>query len=178
MTLRRTLIAAGAAVVAALVLLGVGLTLPFAVAWGLLTGVVGLLAQLVVPLEPGADAPRIDVTPDRRPTEISRMSWALNTHTGIAGPQITRRVGEILRQRLLRRGVDPHDPEHRGHLERLIGSTVWERLTGPEATMSDIERALDAIDRLDPSAPTGSPPPLPAPTPDRRRPSPFRRSRR
>lgn len=175
MTLRRTLVAAGAAVLVALALLGFGFTWPFVIAWGLLIGAVGLLAQLAMPLEPGFDAPRIDVEPDRRPTEISRMAWALNTHTGLAGAQITRRVGVILRQRLMRHGVDPDDPARRDRLPRLIDPGVWERLTGPETTIADVERALDAIDRLDPTSPDEPSPRLHVPTPDHGRPSPPRR---
>lgn len=149
---KRTVLAAAAAVIAALVLTGFGFTWPFAIGWGLLVGALALLAQLAVPLEPSVDAPRIAVEPDRRPTEISRMAWALNTHTGLAGTQITRRVREVLRQRLRRRGADPADPANRPEVIALIGPDLWERLEGPGTTVVDIERALDAIDALSPGS--------------------------
>lgn len=144
----RTVMAVAAAVIAALVLLGFGFTWAFVIGWGLLVGALALLAQLAVPLEPSVDAARIAVEPDRRPTEISRMAWALNTHTGLAGMQITRRVREVLRQRLRRRGADPADPMHRQKVIALIGPDLWDRLEGPGTTIGDVERALDAIDAL------------------------------
>lgn len=175
---RRTLLAVGVAIVTALTLFGFGFTWPFVIGWSLLICAVGLLGQLVMPLEPGFDAPRIDTEPDRRPTEISRMAWALNTHTGIAGQQITRRVTAILRHRLLRHGVDPDDPEDRARLTALIGPELWDRLTGRASTILDVERALDAVDRLNPASP-GEPSLAPhAPATDQGRPSLFRRSRR
>ncbi|WP_431072021.1 hypothetical protein [Microbacterium phyllosphaerae] len=146
----RTVTAAVAAVVAALVLTGFGFTWPFVIGWSLLVSAIALLAQLVVPPEPSVDAPHIAVEPDRRPTEISRMAWALNTHTGLAGTQITRRVREALRQRLQRRGADPADPAKRSLVSALIGPDLWARLEGPGTTIGDIERALDVIDALSP----------------------------
>ncbi|MFJ2541385.1 hypothetical protein [Microbacterium sp. NPDC087589] len=178
MSARRTLLAMGAAVVAGLALLGFGFTWPFVIGWSLLICSVGLLGQLVMPLEPGFDAPRIDTEPQRRPTEISRMAWALNTHTGIAGQQITRRVRAILRHRLLRQGIDPDDPDDRKRLSAVLSPDLWDRLTGRAPTIDDIERALDAVDRLTPAS-TGVPLLAPhAPATDQGRPSLFRRSRR
>lgn len=146
----RTVTAVVAAVIAALVLTGFGFTWPFVIGWSLLVGALALLSQLAVPPEPSVDAPHIAVEPDRRPTEISRMAWALNTHTGLAGTQITRRVREALRQRLQRRGADPADPAKRSLVSALIGPDLWARLEGPGTTIVDIERALDAIDALNP----------------------------
>lgn len=174
----RTLLAVGAAVVAALVLTGFGFTWPFVIGWSLLVGAVGMVAQLVVPAEPSWDAPQIPVEPDRRPTEISRMAWALNTHTGLAGQQISRRVREILRQRLQRHGIDPEDPLHRTRMIALLGPDLWERLSGSKTTIIDIERALDVIDTmpLTPSADLERP--GDGPSSDISRTSPFRRTRR
>lgn len=178
MSARRTLLAIGAAVVAALALLGFGFTWPFVIGWSLLICAVGLLGQLVMPLEPGFDAPRIDTERHRRPTEISRMAWALNTHTGIAGQQITRRVSAILRHRLVRQGIDPDNPEDRARLTAVIGPGLWEQLTGPAPTIIDIERALDVVDRLNPSSPGEPSLASHAPATGQARPSLFRRSRR
>ncbi|WP_157534414.1 hypothetical protein [Microbacterium sp. Leaf320] len=147
----RTVTASAAGVIAALVLTGFGFTWPFVIGWSLVVVALALLAQLVVPLEPGVDAPHIPVEPDRRPTEISRMAWALNTHTGLAGTQITRRVRETLRKRLQRRGADPSDPAKRSEIVALIGPDLWARLEGPGTTIVDIERALDVIDALNPA---------------------------
>ncbi|WP_341958065.1 hypothetical protein [Microbacterium sp. LWH13-1.2] len=146
----RTLAAVATAVLAALVLTGFGFTWPFVIGWSLLVGALALLSQLAMPLEPSVDAPHIAIEPDRRPTEISRMAWALNTHTGLAGTQITRRVREALRKRLQRRGADPSDPARRSEVVALIGPDLWARLEGSGTTIVDIERALDAIDALTP----------------------------
>ncbi|WP_312172676.1 hypothetical protein [Microbacterium sp.] len=157
MMLRGYLLAVGATVAAALALFVFGFTVPFIVGWSLLAGAVALLAQLAFTEEPQSDAPHIVAELERRPTEISRMSWALNTHTGLAGQQITKRVREILRHRLQRVGVDPDDPDHRDAAAALLGPDLWARLTGARTTIVDIEHALDAIDRLAPDR--TSPPP-------------------
>lgn len=175
----RTLTAVAAAVIAALVLTGFGFTWPFVIGWSLLAGALALLSQLAVPLDPSVDAPHVAVEPDRRPTEISRMAWALNAHTGLAGMQITRRVREALRHRLQRRGADPADPVNRSLVSALIGPDLWARLEGPETTIVDIERALDVIDALgpEPSAETTTTPPA-APPASTGRASLFPRHRR
>lgn len=80
------------------------------------------------------------------------MAWALNTHTGLAGQQVSRRVREILRHRLERRGMNPDDPDHHHAVAALIGPDLWARLTGPQTTIIDVERALDAIDGLSPAS--------------------------
>ncbi|MCI1020050.1 hypothetical protein HWD99_15585 [Microbacterium sp. C5A9] len=156
MTLRGSLVATGLVIAVALALIAFGFTWPFVIGWSMLAGAAALLAQLAIPVEPGSDAPHIAAERERRPTEISRMSWALNTHTGLAGQQITKRVRDILRHRLLRRGVDPDDAAHREAAAALLGPDLWARLTGPRTTIADIEHALDAIDRL---APDRTPPP-------------------
>jgi hypothetical protein len=106
------------------------------------------------------------------------MAWALNAQTGMAGQQITRRVSAILRHRLLRQGIDPDDPDDRERLTAVIGPDLWDRLTGRAPTIVDIERALDAVDRLNPASPGEPSLALHAPAPDQGRPSLFRRSRR
>jgi len=175
----RTATAVAAAMIAALVLTGFGFTWPFVIGWCLLVGALALLAQLAVPLEPSIDAPHIAVEPDRRPTEISRMAWALNTHTGLAGAQITRRVRDVLRYRLRHRGADPDDPASRAQVVALIGPDLWARLEGPGTTIADIERALDAIDALGAGSSAGiTTTPPDAPPPSTGRASKFPRHRR
>jgi len=150
MTVGRTLLASAAFLLAALLLIVLGFEWPFVIGWSVLVVALGLLAQLDAPPDPSADEPRIPLAPDRRPTEISRLAWALNTRTGLSGDQMTRRVREILRHRLRRYGIDPDDPAQHGATSDLLGSDLWERLAGPRTTIVDIERSLDAIDRLDP----------------------------
>jgi hypothetical protein len=152
MKLGRTVAALAAAVVLGLVLVGLGFSAPFVIAWSVILAAVAILLQLVMPLDPNGDAPRIPVEPDRRSTEISRMAWSLNTHTGVAGTQITRRVRESLRHRLLRHGIDPDLPEHASRRDALIGIGLWDRMSGRESQIGDVEGALDAIERLAPAA--------------------------
>ena len=152
MTRSRTISSIVVAIVATVVLvLAIRVEPGFAIAWGVLAGVLTLCAQLVIPEDPRVDSPRIPAEPERRGTAISRMAWSLNTRTGEAGEQIKRRVRGILRQRLLRRDLDIDDPTHRELIETQIGAGLWTRLTTAGAKRQDIERALGAIDELSPT---------------------------
>lgn len=152
MTRRHIIAAVVVAVIAALVLLfGLSVEPAFAFGWAVLAGTFVLCAQLIVPDDPRFDAPEIPTGPERRGTAIARMAWSLNPRTGAAGELITRRVRGILRHRLLRHGLDTDDDEHRAAIDALVGSDLWSRLTEPGTDRNDIERALEAIDRLSPT---------------------------
>lgn len=140
-----------AIVVAALLWLVVGVEEVFAMAWGVLAGVVVLCFQLVIPDDARTDAVVLPSGPEKRGTAVARMAWSINPRTGAAGDIITRRVRGILRHRLLRRGLDTEDPADRAQIDALIGAGLWDRLTGQGTHRTDIERALDAIDRLSPT---------------------------
>lgn len=148
----RSLFALVTAVSVALILFWfVGVELSFAAAWGILSGVVALSSQLIMPDEPRADAPAIEVGPERRGTEIARMAWSINTRTGMAGALITARVRRVLAHRLKRLGFDVENPDHRTQIDALVGRGVWDRLVGRDTNRTDIERALEAIARLSPT---------------------------
>lgn len=134
--------------VALILLFGLGVEAPFAVGWAVLAGIATLCSQLALPDDPRLDAPNIASGPERRGTAIARMAWSLNPSTGMAGALITRRVSETLRRRLGHHGLDPDDPDHRDRINTMIDVSVWDRLSGPETKRQDIERALDAIDKL------------------------------
>ncbi|MBW8763130.1 MAG: hypothetical protein JF592_11170 [Microbacterium sp.] len=147
----KTSFVAVAAAGATVVLSALGVELPFAIGWALAGGAVALLPQLALPVEPGADAPHVPADRERRATEISRMAWALNARTGLAGERVTRRVRSILRHRLQRMGIDPDDPADRARRDAVLGGDVWDRLAGQNTSIAAVERALDAIDRLSPT---------------------------
>lgn len=139
---------------ALLLIFALGVEASFAVGWAVLAGILTLCSQLVLPDEPRVDAPMIPAGPERRGTAIARMAWSLNPSTGMAGVLITRRVSEILRHRLARYGLDPHSPDDRDQIAAMIDISVWDRLMGPGTHRQDIERALDAIDKLSPTKET------------------------
>lgn len=147
----RSLIVLGAAAAATLFLSAVGVEMLFAVGWGLAGAAVAMLMLLALPAEPGADAPQMPAAVERRATEVSRLAWALNPRTGLAGERITRRVRGVLRHRLELIGLDPERPADVPRCDALIGQGLWARLTGQATSITDIERALDAIDRLSPT---------------------------
>lgn len=127
-----------------------GVETAFAVAWGLLAGLIVIASTVVVAADPRDDAPDIPVGPERRGTAISRMAWSLNPRTGQAGELIRRRVRAVLAHRLERHGLDIDDPAHRARIDDLIGPRTWDSLTASGTTADDIVRALDAADRLAP----------------------------
>lgn len=148
----RIIVAIAVAVTTALVFAAIGVEVTFSIAWGALVGILVLCTQLVMPEDPRMDAPEIKAEPDRRGTEISRMAWSLNPSAGMAGELITRRVRAILAHRLQRHGLDVTNPEHAGRIAAIAGAGVWERLVGHGTTRQELDRALDAIDRLSPSS--------------------------
>jgi len=152
MTRSRTMAAlAGTAVVALILIFAVGVEVAFAIAWGMLAGILASCSQLVLPDDPRIDAPDIPVGPARRGTAISQMAWSLNSSTGAAGELITRRVRMTLSRRLRRHGLDTENPDHRDRIDALVGIGVWDRLVGPGTERQDIESALDAMDRISPT---------------------------
>lgn len=167
MTRARVIISLVAAACAMLAFSLLGVELAFAIAWAVLVGILVLCTQLVMPDDPRADAPEIAPESDRRGTEISRMAWSLNPSTGMAGELITRRVRAILAHRLQRHGLDVTDPADMGRIDALAGSGVWARLVGRGTTRSDLERALEAIDRLSPTSPSPNPT---SPSPNKEKP--------
>lgn len=152
MTRKRVLFSVATAVSIVLVLIGfVGVELSFAIAWGVLGGIVALSSQVILPDEPWEDAPDIDARPERRSSDIARMAWSINSRTGMAGALITGRVRRVLAHRLQRVGLDTENPDQRAQIDALIGGDVWARLVGRGTTRADIERALEAIARLSPT---------------------------
>lgn len=158
MNARRSILAAVLGTAAAVVLALLGVELPFAIAWAMLVAVLLLLSGMRVPEVPASDAPEHPSGPRRRGSEISRMAWSFNPRTGAVGEMVTRRVRGVLRRRLARLGLDPDDHSQRSRVDALIRRDVWAGLTSGKTQRADIERALDAIDRLSPSAPSQSAP--------------------
>lgn len=147
----RILLAVGTAVIVALVTFSfIGVEFSFAVAWGILAGILALSSRVALPDEPRAGAPDIEVGPARRGSEIARMAWSINSRTGLAGALITGRTRRLLAHRLKRIGLDIDDPHQRAEIDALIGGGLWDRLKGRDTTRTDIERALEATERLSP----------------------------
>lgn len=76
------------------------------------------------------------------------MAWAINSRTGVVGHLVVRRVRNLLRRRLAHRGLDLDDPAHHTRIDALLGPGVRDALGRSEVQRADIERALDAIERI------------------------------
>lgn len=145
---RRVLAAVAAGALAGIVLVAVGVETWFAVAWALIAAAAVLIGRIVIPADPGSDAPSTALPERRTGSEVSRLAWAVNPRTGEVGALLLRRVQGILRRRLAAHGVDAGDPEQLARVRALCGDDVWEALTRNHATRADVERALTAADRL------------------------------
>ncbi|WP_259614245.1 MULTISPECIES: hypothetical protein [Microbacterium] len=139
----------GALIAAALlfVMLIFGVPAPFAAAWTLLLlAVVAATRQVffdeVVTWPP--EAPRAE----RRGSDVSRLAWAINTRTGVAGHVVVRRVQGVVRRRLAHLGLDLDDPDDHPRIDVLLGDGVRVSLHAREVQRADIERVLDALDRI------------------------------
>ena len=148
MTLRRGIVAVVVLIAATVGLMLFGLEPVFALSGGVLAGAVVLLAALRGSEAVVEDGPREEPAPATRGSEISRLAWAFNPRTGVAGEIVSRRVRALLRRRLARRGIDPDDPAQQSRIDAILGVGLWQRLNGRQVQNIDIRNALDAADRL------------------------------
>ncbi|MEV8265529.1 hypothetical protein [Microbacterium sp. NPDC077057] len=143
LALLSALIAAGLLVV----MLTFGVPAPFAVAWTLiLLAIVAATRQAfvdeVVVWPP--EAPRVE----GRGSDVSRLAWAINTRTGVAGHVVVRRVQGVVRRRLAHLDLDLDDPQDHPRIDAVLGDGVRASLHAREVQRVDIERVLDALDRI------------------------------
>ena len=137
-------VAAGAGIV--YILDRTGVPAGFAAAWLVLLLALGLLTRACL-LDEGSWPP---ARPERRPrgSEVSRLSWNINSRTGEAGLLIVRRVQRVLRHRLARLGLDLDDPDQEAAVDALLGPGIRETFSRPEVKRADLERVMAAVDRL------------------------------
>ena len=90
------------------------------------------------------EAPRAE----SRGSDVSRMAWAINTRTGVAGHVVVRRVQGVVRRRLAHRGLDLDDPDDHPRIDAMLGDGVRASLHARDVQRADIERVLDALDRI------------------------------
>lgn len=125
-----------------------GVELPFAIAWGVLLSTIAIARGASPPVSesdwPPAHRPAVPV----RGSEVSRLAWSFAGRNGIAGPTIVRRVRNLVRRRLAHRGIDVDDPTQAVWADALLGDGVRAGLFHHQIMRADIERALDAIERL------------------------------
>lgn len=141
-------IVGGGLVAAILLLLGlVGVPIAFSLAWTLLLVAVALASRQLFFDETVSWAPE-ERPRSARGSEVSRLAWSINTRTGVAGHVVVRRVQGVLRRRLTHRGLDLDDPSQHPAIDELLGPDVRMALHRREVHRSDIERVLDAVERL------------------------------
>ncbi|WP_258132273.1 hypothetical protein [Microbacterium sp. MYb62] len=149
MKARLVLVGAGIVLAAALVVLlaPLGFPVPFVIAWIVVALVVALASRQVF-FDEGDAWPPEEQKRVRRGSEVSRLAWAINSRTGVAGHMVVRRVQSVLRRRLVHRGLDLDDPAQHESIDALLGEGVRDSLRRREVTRTDIERVLDAMDRI------------------------------
>ncbi|MDT0157490.1 hypothetical protein Q9R19_07640 [Microbacterium sp. ARD32] len=141
-----TAIAAGALTVIVLLLLEV--QTEFLWGWALLVAGLTLLVSVGLPDDPRTDGPRTPAPPEYVGSDVSRLAWAINTHSDTVNEGVTRRVRATLRRRLLQHGVDIDDDAQRAAADRLLGPGLWQRLNGRRTRIADLRDALAAVERL------------------------------
>lgn len=149
MTGRIVLLTIGGLVAAALLVIMASLGFPilFALSWMLIAAAV-VLASRQPFVDEGAAWPPMKPAREARGSEVSRLAWAINPRTGVAGHVVVRRVQSVLRRRLAHQGLDLDDPAQHEDIDALLGEGVREGLHRREVHTADIERALDALDRI------------------------------
>ncbi len=130
-----------------LVLAQLGVPFAFALAWLIILLTIMMATRQGFLDESGAWPP-----PERerevRSSQVSRLAWSINVRTGVAGHVVVRRVQNVLRRRLAHLGLDVDDPMQHAAIDALLGAGLRESLHRREVHRADIERVLDAMDRL------------------------------
>jgi hypothetical protein len=130
------------AIVVALVLAGLGITLR------IITLPVENLEWPPAPPEPSDGARR----------EVSELTWSLRTPGGVVDERIVERVRRIADTGLRRRQLDLDNPAHRAQIERLVGPQTYALLSSPErrrislSTLLSELSVLEALEKSDPAA--------------------------
>lgn len=135
------------ALIVFLVLGWLGFPTPFVLAWMIIVVAVVLACRQEF-IEVGSAWPPEKPGRNSRGSEVSRLAWAINTRTGVAGHVVVRRVQSVLRRRLALRGLDLDDPAQHARIDAILGEGVREALHRREVQRTDIEIVLDAIDRI------------------------------
>jgi hypothetical protein len=138
----------GVLALAVLLVLGqLGFPVPFVLAWMVVVVTVVLACRQEF-IEIGPVWPPEKPSRGSRGSEVSRMAWAINTRTGVAGHVVVRRVQSVLRRRLALHGLDLDDPAQHARIDALLGEGVRDALHRREVQRTDIEIVLDAIGRI------------------------------
>ncbi|MFJ4225788.1 hypothetical protein [Microbacterium sp. NPDC089695] len=155
---RVLLVALGAALVilVPLLLAAVGAPYEFALSWALIGVALVLVTRPTLIDESGAWPPAAPSS-GMQGSDVSRLAWAINSRTGVVGHALLRRIDRVVRRRLARHGLDPDVPADRSRIDELLGAGVPDPLRAGEVSRADVERILDALDRLpDHGPPSGA----------------------
>lgn len=126
----------------------VGVSLPFAIAWGMLVVVAFTMARREDFSSGEAWPPPVAVRPQRG-SEAVRLSWSYNLSRDTVGHAARVRVIDLVAIRMQRLGLNLDDPAHRIEIDRLLGSGLLAAIEQSDPRRKDIDRALDALDRLE-----------------------------
>jgi hypothetical protein len=138
-------------VVVAVVVLGLlgvlGVPVLFAASWLLIVLAIALVSRQIFFEEASIWPPERRARAERG-SEVSRLAWSINSHTGVAGHVVVRRVQNVVRRRLAHRGIDLDDPAQHSAVDALLGPGVREVLYKREVKAADLEQILDAVERI------------------------------
>lgn len=122
----------------------------------LLVVAVGTVTYVWRTLDEGED-PSWPPTPEPRRAgarkDVSELGWATFTRSGAVGHRMRARVVALATARLAEHGIDLADDRDNADAARLLGPDVVAGLTSRgDATRTQVDRWLDAVERLAPPA--------------------------
>ncbi|MDQ4213005.1 hypothetical protein [Microbacterium capsulatum] len=132
------------AVPVALLLMFLGVPLPFAISWILVAAAAVLVLRQSLIDDAGEWPPPL---PERveHGSDVSRLAWAIDPRTGVVGFAFRRRVTALMHRRLNESGVDP-DTADAETVDAVLGPGAHAALAARDLHRKEVERILDALE--------------------------------
>ncbi len=137
-----------------------GLDGPHAIALG-----AGVFAIVLVLFSQRSVVPTIELLPPETDPplggrrDLEQLAWSMVEHRTHIRGIVLARVDAIAARRLAEHGLDPERAEHAPAIESLLGPTGWAVLRPDRdrpVSPRELDRALDALERLPPPGPFAS----------------------
>ncbi|MGF3055056.1 hypothetical protein [Microbacterium sp. YY-01] len=127
-----------------------GVPLSFSLTLVLMTVAIGIVHAVVTGVDTQTHTtwpPPVQHT-TYRGSEVSRLAWAINKHTGEVSPGMARRVQKVLNRALVRQGFDPESPSDHTRASREWNAPIDEWLTEPVIRTEQVSDIVALVEKM------------------------------